>query len=115
MKKLKNHKRDVLTVCLVAIWLTLSFYTETPTFEDVNIKTTTEETEKDSPQKVVSLKLTEALQQSVNINLDFQSILLEEILTTEEDEQDQPEREFTNKLSKSVRILLQKIISPNAP
>jgi hypothetical protein len=115
-------KNKGFTAALVAIWLLLSFVNTVTLPQEVrdDLSAATEQTsesnseESDATDFVV--KASEAVQSTISFNLDFQSFLLEEI---ERDEDDESKPGFVTRVVKSVskqtRVLLEYIISRNAP
>lgn len=106
----------------MAVWLLLSFVTTATLPRElqdelaVNIEQTAEQGDEDNAPIDVVVKSSEAVQSTVSFNLDFQSFLLEEI---ERDEEDEDKPGFVTRVVKSVskktRVLLERIISRNAP
>lgn len=116
---LRNNR---IIASLVAVWLLLSFVTTATLPRElqdelaVNIEQTAEQGDEDNAPIDVVVKSSEAVQSTVSFNLDFQSFLLEEI---ERDEEDEDKPGFVTRVVKSVskktRVLLERIISRNAP
>ena len=89
----------------------------TPPFNasDESVQTETDTKSQEEPATQV-LRISDALQSAAQIHIDFHSILLDIV---EQDDEKQPGNVLGNQVaisqSKSFRILLSRIISPNAP
>lgn len=112
------HSRSI-TGFLLAIWLLLSganmILMPRTDFDASDAVETSEET-KDPDRQNVILKVTEAVQSTVSINLSFQSFLMDEFTLEDDEDEHKPSAEpFYNAVQKRIKILLRRIISPNAP
>jgi len=87
------------------------------TQQDIRIKVVDKEQSDDSGQESQQLSLTEAVPFSVpQINLDFQSFLLEEVpFEKEPKEEDTGLDQWAPAAQKALKVLFRRIISPNAP
>lgn len=113
---LQNKK---ITGALVIVWLFLSVLNIASTPQDLNSLEHGDKqentTDSGDSEKVV-VKLTEAVQSTTSINLNFQSFLLDEVLQTEDSEEYETAADYFHEaIKKHVRILFRLIISPNAP
>lgn len=115
--KRKYIVRDLLTVVLLLTWIGL--YVANDGLSKNALKKSGDIEQADpqsSDSEIPTVRLSEALQQSVNVNLDFQSFLLIELTL---DEVNNKVISIPQKLkkfgSKSISTLLRRIISPNAP
>ncbi len=109
--------RNGLTGLLVVLWLGLSFVNAG--FDEPTISAPSdsqEETQDERKRQPPVLKLSEAVQSSIHIDVDFHSFLLDEVeQDSEEDERNSNGDLFRSNLSKHFKVLLRKIISTNAP
>ena len=85
--------------------------------QEVEIKVDEQEQSDDTGEESQQLTLNEAVPFSVpQINLDFQSFLLEEVNFEEETEEKSTGLEaWAPAAQKALKVLLRRIISPNAP
>ncbi|MFK7954302.1 MAG: hypothetical protein AB8B73_15735 [Ekhidna sp.] len=115
MKARKNISKlglqIVLGLFVGTFILTQSIYLEPDTYQDQQ-----EQSSEDAPestQVVISKAVTSS---TVQFNLGFQSYLLEEIFQTEEGQkQTHLQDELISTANKALKVLLGRIIAPNAP
>lgn len=113
----RRYRHEMLAGLILLAWLSLSFSTTEYLLHDSFDHQESKENERsqDDQEHTVAIKLNEAVQHSIQINVDFQSILLEEILQQKFVPTTLLRDQILNKINKNFRVLFRKIISPNAP
>lgn len=119
MKKASNILRSrSLTVFLLVLWLLLGIMSSLTSPGEYYVQPGIETTDakEETEDQTLIIKVTEAVQSTVSINLTFQSFLLDELILEDDTDEHEPSSEpFYNAVQKRIKILLRRIISPNAP
>ena len=109
--------RNTIIGFLVILWVSLVI--ESSNFYPASEITSNDEMEETSDKEKDTqpiVKLYEAIQTSIQINIEFGSFLLGKFdLDTNVDDEFPSASQFTTRPTKHVKILLRKIISANAP
>ncbi len=112
-----NISKKKVTTVLVFIWLALSIVNALtqPGYVLQDSEDLTEESTNSTEQSIV-LKAQEAVHFSFNLNLEFQSILVDIVEQEDlEDEKIPATSTFIDSLTKKIGILFKRIILKNAP
>ena len=111
----RHRFQKLITSVLVVLWIGLSIGSDLTFSQETlpvgNIETQTADDQSETPE----LHLSEAVSQTININLGFQSFLMEELLGLDHSPIVEQRPSILVRWSKTARILFRQIIAPNAP